>query len=126
MITIEETESILNEISEELPTEFYKELNGGILLLPNAEMHPEDEADDLYVLGQYHYDFAMGRYIIIYYGSFQAIYGHLSKEKYKEKLKKTLLHEFTHHIESLAGDKSLEIKDKIKMEEYKKRYKNKE
>jgi hypothetical protein len=66
----------------------------------------------------------MGRYITIFYGSFQAIYGHLSKEKYKAKLKKTLLHEFTHHIESLAGDKSLEIKDKIKMEEYKKQYKD--
>jgi hypothetical protein len=50
LITIEETETMLNEISEELPAEFYKELNGGILLLPNTEMHPEGKADDLYIL----------------------------------------------------------------------------
>ena len=119
MVTIEEVEIMLDELAEELPPEFYEKLNGGILLLPQAKLHPEGRADDLYILGEYHHNFTMGRYIVIYYGSFEQIYGHLSEEKFKEQLRKTLRHEFTHHIESLAGDRGLEIKDKEKLNEYK-------
>lgn len=118
MITIEEVEKMLDEIAEELPPELYKELNGGILLLPNIKMHPEEVGTDLYIMGEYHYDSRMGRYIVIYYGSFNKVYGYLNPEEFRERLKKTLIHEFTHHIESLAGDNSLERKDKEKMEEY--------
>jgi hypothetical protein len=53
----------------------------------------------------------MGRYITIYYGSFSHVYGHLEKKALKEQLRETLKHEFTHHIESLAGERGLEIKD---------------
>ena len=122
MVTLEEAEVMLDEIAEELPAEFYKELNGGILLLPQAKLHPENRANDLYILGEYYHSFTMGRYIAIYYGSFEKAHGHLSNEEFKEKLKSTLLHEFTHHIESLAGDKSLEVKDAKRMDEYKKRF----
>ena len=113
MITIEETGEILDEIAEELPAEFYEKLNGGILLLPEVKMHPESKNNDLYIMGQYHHDSVMGRYIQIYYGSFAKIYGDLPREEYKEKLRRTLLHEFTHHIEGLAGECGLELKDKI-------------
>lgn len=40
MIEIEEFEKMLDEIADELPQEFYKELNGGILLLPRAKTNP--------------------------------------------------------------------------------------
>ena len=40
MIDIDEVEKILDEIATELPQEFYKELNGGILLLPRAKINP--------------------------------------------------------------------------------------
>ena len=121
MISIDETEEMLNEIAEELPKEFYNKLNGGILLLPDVKFHPEGQNGDLVILGQYHYSHMMGRYIEIYYGSFQRLYGFLPKEEYKKKLRKTLYHEFTHHMENLAGERGLEIKDKMKMEEYRKR-----
>ena len=124
MVTLEEAEIMLDEIAEELPPEFYRQLNGGILLLPQVKLHPENRANDLYILGEYHYDYVMGRYIVIYYGSFEQVHGHLPNEEFKEKLRHTLVHEFTHHIESLAGDKSLEIKDNKKMNNYRKRYKN--
>ena len=120
MVSMDEIEKMLDEIAEELPPEFYTKLNGGILLLPNAKLHPENRANDLYIMGEYHFDSRMGRYITIYYGSFERIYGHLSKDMLKEKLRYTLLHEFTHHIESLAGERDLEIKDSHKMAEYKK------
>jgi hypothetical protein len=122
MLTIEEAEAMLDEIAEELPVEFYKGLNGGILLLPETKWHPENRKKDLYIMGEYSRSFAMGRYISIYYGSFQKVHGHLSKENFREELKKTLIHEFTHHMESLAGDKSLEIKDAQEMEDYRRRF----
>ena len=122
MVSIEEVEEMLDEIAVTLPQEFYNKLNGGILLLPEAKMHPERRGDNLYILGQYHSGGGLGRYITIYYGSFIQIYGHLSKELFYKELEKTLIHEFTHHIESLAGEDSLVEKDKKKLQEYKEKH----
>jgi len=122
MVTIDEAEIMLEEIAEELPKEFYNKLNGGILLLPEAKMHPARKADDLYIMGEYHRSHDMGRYIVIYYGSFEVLHGHLSPNAMREQLKKTLVHEFTHHIESLAGEKGLEIKDAENMRKYRARH----
>ena len=119
MVSIDKAEIMLEEISQELPEEFYRELNGGILLLPEAKRHPESMEDDLYILGEYHRSTAMGRYIVIYYGSFERVHGHLSPDLFKEQLKSTLLHEFTHHLEGLAGEWGLEIKDAQFMNQYK-------
>lgn len=118
MVTIEETEEMLNEIAKEIPSELFRELNGGIVLLPEAKLHERHRRNDLYILGEYHSGKTMGRYIAIYYGSFKRIHGHLSKERYKEKLKKTLKHEFLHHVESLAGEKGLIIKDREFLRDY--------
>ena len=118
MITIDEMEEMLEEISRELPPEFYKELNGGILLLPDLKISPEAIDDDLYTMGEYRYSPSMGRYIIIYYGSFRRLYGHMTQEQLKTRLRETLYHEFTHHMESLAGERGLEIKDEWELEQY--------
>lgn len=118
MISIDEMEVMLDKIAKELPEDFYKNLNGGILLLPETRQHPKDKADDLYILGEYHRDGLLGRYIAIYYGSFIQVYGNLPNDQLKEKLKKTLKHEFRHHLESQAGDKSLEIQDATDIEKY--------
>ena len=118
MISIDEMEYLLDELSQELPQEFYKDLNGGILLLPEARISPEARQNDLYTLGLYRYSHSMGRYITIYYGSFARIFGHLSTEELKEQLRETLYHEFTHHMESLAGERGLEKKDEEFMRKY--------
>ena len=118
MVTIDEAEAMLDEIAESLPKEFYEELNGGISLLPDVKMHSEGARNGLYTLGEYHRDPAMGRYIVLYFGSFARLYGNLPVPAFYEKLKHTLVHEFTHHMESLAGERSLEIKDEIEMERY--------
>jgi hypothetical protein len=126
MITIKEMEEMLNEIAEELPQQIYKRLNGGIILLPETKQNPKRQATNLYILGQYHHGGVMGRYISIYYGSFKRVYGHLPKEELRKKLMKTLKHEFTHHLESMAGEKDLEIEDEKFIREYfEKRNKNK-
>lgn len=118
MITIEEMEQILEELAGELPAEFYKELNGGILLLPEKKISPEAKKNDLYTMGQYRYSPSMGRYIVIYYGSFEALYGNLSSENLKQKLREVLRHEFTHHLEDLAGERDLEKEDEAELERY--------
>jgi len=111
MISIDETEIMLDEIATELPQVFYKNLNGGIILLPESKYHAKSTGNDLYIMGEYHIGGNLGRYIAIYYGSFSSVYGNLSPEALKEKLRHTLKHEFRHHLESLAGEKDLEIED---------------
>ncbi|HCX03131.1 MAG TPA: hypothetical protein DHM42_01490 [Clostridiales bacterium] len=118
MISIKEMEEMLNEIAEELPQQIYKRLNGGIILLPETKQNPKRQATNLYILGQYHHGGVMGRYISIYYGSFKRVYGNLPKEELRKKLMKTLKHEFTHHLESMAGEKDLEIEDEKFIREY--------
>lgn len=118
MISIEEMEAMLDEIAAGIPQEIYRELNGGIILLPEAKLNTMSRDNDLYILGEYHKGGSMGRYIAIYYGSFSCVYGHLGKEPLKEQLKHTLKHEFIHHIESLAGERGLEIKDAQYMADY--------
>ena len=118
MITIDEMEAMLEEIAEELPQEFYKDLNGGILLLPELKISPGAVDGDLYTLGEYRYCCAMGRYIVIYYGSFRKLFGHYPAPKIKKQLRETLYHEFTHHMESLAGERGLEIQDEEDNERY--------
>ncbi len=108
MISIDEMEIMLDEVALEIPSELYEKLNGGVLLLPDTKVHPQSVGSDLYILGEYHRDNTLGRYIAIYYGSFCRVYGFLTNENMKMELMKTLKHEFRHHIESLAGDKSLE------------------
>jgi predicted Zn-dependent protease with MMP-like domain len=118
MITIDEAAAMLDEIAAELPKEFFNYLNGGILLMPEAKIHPESKSNDLYILGTYHNERDLGRYIKIYYGSFEHLYEYCSEARLRKKLSEVLVHEFTHHLESLAGERGLEIKDACFMEEY--------
>lgn len=118
MISIDEMEVMLDELAAELPEEFYSELNGGIILLPQAKLHPESRANDLYTMGEYYRDGSLGRYIALYYGSFLRVYGSLSEEQLKAQLRQTLRHEFRHHLESLAGERGLEIEDDQYIEQY--------
>lgn len=111
----------LDEIAEQFPQEFYTELNGGILLLPEAMPDPEFPEGEMYFLGEYCHD-EMGRYINLYYGSFAELFADADEEELYEELYVTLAHEFTHHIESLAGEKGLEILDAAELEQFRKEY----
>ena len=111
MIALEEVKKMLDEIADGFPDELYRELNGGIILLPETKLNTVSRNNNLYILGEYHKGGNMGRYITIYYGSFEQVFGYLEKEALKQQLEHTLKHEFTHHLESLAGERGLEIKD---------------
>ena len=58
----------------------------------------------------------------MYYGSFAALFADAGDEELYDELYTTLAHEFTHHIESLAGERGLEIKDEIELEEFREKY----
>lgn len=107
---IDEVEELLEEIIEDMPPEIFKDLNGGIILEEEIKYHPEDVDHSLVVLGHYKID-KLGRQIAIYYGSFMHMYGYLPRELLKEKLRETLYHEFTHHVEFLAGNSDLVKED---------------
>ena len=122
MVTIDQAQEILDRVAEGLPKEFYKELNGGILLLPDVRRSREPWGENLYTLGAYNVSYSMGRYIAIYYGSFEYVFGNDSTEEtIAEELRKTLLHEFTHHLEDLAGENDLEKEDERRMRIYRER-----
>lgn len=117
-MTIDDAQKILEEYAEALPRDLYKELNGGILLLPDTVISEDAVDDDLFTLGEYHSDFAMGRYIVIYYGSFYALFKDAPESEWRAELKETLYHEFIHHIEDLAGERGLEIQDEEDLYRY--------
>jgi len=108
MLTFEESQLVLDELVDELPPEIFKGLNCGVALIPDTTYSP----NGLMILGQYHFEpRGLGRYVTIHYGSIFEAHGHLPPELFREKIKEVLHHELTHHLENLAGDRTLEIKD---------------
>lgn len=119
--TIEEVHHMLDKIATEIPVEFFDKLNEGVVLLEEYKIHPESrDRDTLYIMGEYSRS-VTGRNIKIYYGSFKNVYRGISYNALYENLKHTLLHEFTHHIESLAGERGLEVFDSTEMKKYRDR-----
>ena len=109
ILSIDEVNDILDQAVEAYPEELFQELNGGILLLEDEVADPE-AGEDIYIMGEYCWD-EMGRYINLYYGSFAAVLADEPREVWEEELRFTLRHELTHHVEGLAGERSLEHKD---------------
>ncbi len=119
--TVDEVHQMLDKIATEIPAEFFEKLNEGVVLLEEYKIHPESrQQDSLYIMGEYCRS-VTGRNIKIYYGSFKNVYRGISKEALYDNLKHTLLHEFTHHLESLAGERGLEVKDSHDMRNYRER-----
>ena len=126
LLSFDEVGEILDEMAEELPPVFYRDLNGGISLLPEAVEDPEFPPGEIYIMGEY-CDDQMGRYINLYYGSFAALAEKedWTREEWDEELYTTLAHEFTHHIEGLALEGGLDRKDEAELAEFRAYYKEK-
>lgn len=111
MLSYEEAGLVLDELADALPPEIFDDLNGGVSFIEEAKR----SEDGRYTLGTYFRD-ALGKYIELYYGSFVELYGEMDDETFRRRLKSTLHHELTHHIESQAGDRSLEHWDERQSE----------
>ena len=118
MISIDRFEEILEGLAEELPAEFYDQLNGGILVDPGHPLHPADGHGDLYIMGEYHIDPAMGKYIVMYYGSFRRVLRGADEGEWVTEMCNVLRHEFRHHVEGRAGVRDLEVWDEQQIAAY--------
>ncbi len=116
ILSIDEVYDILDEVYAEFPEPLFDGLNGGVLLLED-ELPDSEAGPDVYIMGEYCHD-EMGRYINIYYGSFAALLFDEPREVWVEELRTTLRHELTHHVEGLAGERSLEYKDSAQLEQF--------
>ena len=118
MYSIDDIENMISRVLDEIPDKYFVELNGGVILRDESKPHTQS-AGNLFILGEYHNQpRGCGRFICIYYGSFMRVYPYAPQEQLFAHLRDTLLHELTHHLESLAGERDLEIEDKIKLNEY--------
>ena len=113
---------MLNELMDEIPEDILQDLNGGITVLPEMKLHPKDADGRLFTMGEYHVQIpGMGRFIVIYFGSFERVFGkglRIGRGRLRDELRKTLRHELRHHLESLAGERDLEIQDEYDIEAY--------
>ena len=120
MLSIDEYTILADEAALELPEGLFDELNGGINVVADEKLHKESRPNaPLYIMGTYHHEpQGLGRYIVLYYGSFIKVYPNVAFENARTIIRDILYHELTHHIESLAGDYSLEIEDAKNISEY--------
>lgn len=88
-------------VNEEIPSEVLRDLNLGIIVIPDVRWE-----DKHYIMGEYVLDEA-GRHIVLYFGSFAAVLDKDRREIWKEEIRETIRHELQHHIEDLAGSENL-------------------
>ena len=108
--TYEQMGDWLEEIAEQFPEAFFQELDGGIQLEEKAFADPDFPPGEMYIMGEYVHDF-LGRYILLYYGSFAELLKEEAEEVWKDEIFATVAHEFTHHMEETAGLHALDDKD---------------
>lgn len=120
-MSFDEFADIVDEEMNLVPDYVYDELNGNVVVDERPLLHPDRLADDLYILGTYTSDPVLGKQVRIYYGSFLATLGNSSTQVYQKQIRKTLRHEFRHHLETRAGmfgKDSLVEEDRQRMREY--------
>ena len=95
MIDIDEFHELLNEVCDELPEDFFRELHQGVILEAGVKISPHAKSDDLIP--------------------------YADRECIRDKLREVVRHEFRHHMENLGGmygRDSLEYEDKVSLHEY--------
>lgn len=102
MIDIDSFYEMLNEVCDELPDDFFRELHYGVQLSEEYKPSPYAENGDMVIMGEYTRS-RQGNKITIYYGSFARTCGWMSEEQLKERLRGVVRHEFRHHLENLGG-----------------------
>ena len=120
MLSLEEYKRIVSELMDELPEEFYRDLNGGVIVSEALAIPDYARGNDLYAMGQYLIYSGM-RQIVMFKGSFDRVYPLADGEEARNLLRGILRHEFRHHLESLGNvhnAESLEAEDKRKKAAY--------
>ena len=124
MITLEEYKQIIEELLDELPEEFFRELSGGVTVSEALVIPDYAKAGDLYTMGQYQVSYGV-RQINMFKGSFDRAYPDADATRARELLRGILRHEFRHHMESLGSihnSSSLEAEDARRKQAYLERH----
>lgn len=124
MIGSREYRKIIEELLDELPEAFFRELNGGVIVSEARIVPDYARAEDLYTLGEYRTAYGM-RQIVMFKGSFDRIYPRADAAEAKELLRGVLRHEFRHHLEHLGSvhnSSSLEAEDEREKQAYLSQY----
>lgn len=103
---------------EEIPERLLDGLNGGIVISEEAAQDDDEELSDVYILGEYLEDPYLGNSIVLYYGSFVALFSEEPFEVWEDELWETLIHEVRHHLEHRAGVYDLDLEDLRQLEEF--------
>ena len=120
MISIEEYRKIVSELMDELPAEFFRELNGGVVVSEATVVPDYARGNDLYTMGQYQ-RYAGIRQIVLFKGSFDRANPQADAAEARGILRGVLRHEFRHHLEYLAqirNSSSLEAEDERRKQAY--------
>lgn len=86
---IKDAQKEIERLYKKLPPVITKELNGGISILPQVKINPVKRGKNCYILGEYCSGGIMGRYINIYFGSFEAVLQGADEEAWKGQLPTT-------------------------------------
>lgn len=111
MVTLKEFRKMVAEALDRVPPALLEGLDAGVLVVEEARRH-SDDLPDVYILGEYVDDpHGLGRYIVLYYGSFRGILADADVKTLRREIEETIRHELRHHVESLAGVADLDEED---------------
>lgn len=117
--TAAEFQQAADRVAESLPEDLLKGLTGGIAISENEKLHPKSEPSrPLYILGEYRHGGGEGAYVVLYYGSLRKLKPGLSGQKLEDEVRRVMLHELRHHLETRAGEHDLEDEDAACLAEY--------
>ena len=117
-MTYEEFDEAVALAAEQLPDELFDGLTGGVITVPTAKLHEMSLPESpLYVAGQYTRN-ALGKQVVLYFGSFEKLYGRFGDDALKSHIREVLLHELKHHWEFRAGERTLVDEDDAGIEAY--------
>ena len=119
-MSIDEYRKIISDLQDELPEEFFRDLNGGVIVTEAMVIPDYARGNDLYTMGQYQV-YSGIRQIVLFKGSFDRTHPQADAAEAREILRGVLRHELRHHLEYLGGihnSSSLEAQDAREKQAY--------
>ena len=119
MLTLDRFTQLLEQACATLPQKIFEGLNLGVGVIEGAKARNDTASGQAaFILGEYRAGPQMGRGIVLFYCSFLRVYPHIDDDEEGYALIEGVLkHELTHHLESQAGARDLEMADARRLQE---------
>lgn len=108
--------AMADRLMGQVPPPILEGLNGGVSVRRRAMRRPNDPPG-IYILGEYVTD-DLGCYVMLYYGSFLALFTDEPDEAWEKEIWDTIRHELRHHVEGRAGVIDLDLEDEADLERF--------